>query len=617
MLKRSGVIVSILLSLTLLLLTPISGSTSASSAILVPNCGTGSTSLVPSVSQVATGPTVTIMSSCVTAGSAITGTNAGSVIPQFSLPSSYSSLEISTRSTCAAAVALTSGSPVVFGTGPGMLPITNYNYCAGFSNVPSAGLATFPITWSTETPPADFSLTPTSTTINIAANSIGTDSLRVDALNGFVGTVSFTGVGSPFGGVSYDCSSVTLSSTVTSAMSTCSFGSSSPGTYNAIVNGTGGTPPTSHQVSYTITVTKASPSVSTTLSASAIAVGGSVTDSATLTGTDLLTAGGSVTYQFFTGSTCVGAGTVVGSPVVVNAGLIPTSASQTFSSAGLFSWNAAYSGDANNNAALSSCETLSVVTPAGFTISASPALLTVAPGEAHSCEGQGNAQRCDDEGSSTITVTGLNGFSSTVTLTISTSPNLSASLSPATITGSGTSTLTVSEGKPGNYSVTVTGTSGSIAQSVVVNVIVRPPVPLKCGGDSDCKIESDAPLSDVRFENKKIHFTVDGTAGATGAVNVTIPRSAVPDIDRIEVSVDGARLSRSALMIVSDDSIYHVYFSFKFHSPAVIEINLAPSVTILGLAPLAFYGIVGAGIAVVVIGGILTIFRRRRVTVKQ
>ncbi len=134
---------------------------------------------------------------------------------------------------------------------------------------------------------------------------------------------------------------------------------------------------------------------------------------------------------------------------------------------------------------------------------------------------------------------------------------------------------------------------------------------MKCGGDRDCSIESDAPLSDVRFGDKKIHFTVDGTAGARGSVNVTIPRSAVSDIDRIEVSVDGTKLPRSALMIASDDASYHLYFSFTFHSPVVIDIDLAPAVTILGLAPLTLYGIVGAGIVVVVIGGILAVLRRR------
>jgi len=728
-------------------------------------------------------------------------------------------------SSCSAAPTIV-GPPVSVtnGTVPSSAPQTfaaagSFSWSAIYSGDGNNNGVTSACEQLTVNPAADFSLTPTSTTISVTANSLGSDKLRVDAIYGFTGTVSFLRVGSPFGGVSYDCSSVTLSSTTTSANSTCTFSSNTPGTYTAVVNGTGGTPSVSHQVTYTVIVVKNNPSIHTTLSASTITVGGSVTDSATLTGTDTLTASGTVTYEFFTGSSCAGTATVVGSPVVVSSGVIPNSASQTFSSAGLFSWNAVYNGDtnnngvtslceplsvnpltgvavttklsattiivggsvsdsatlsgvtpaaggtviyrmsntgdcsspvivvatvdvangvvpsspskifsspglfgwnaaysgdannggassicepltvnkasptlsttlsastitvggsvsdtatlaggftptgsvsfsfysgdcssgivtiilpsvgltgssatstpeafntvgsfswkavylgdSNNNVATSSCETLSVVTSAGFTISASPTSLTVAPEDSSSCEGQGSAQRCDDEASSTISVTGLNGFSGTVTLTVSTSPGLTVSLSTLRIVGSGSSILTVSDGRPGNYTVTVTGTSGSIIRSVVVKVMVRPPVPLKCGGDSDCNIESDAPLSDVRFGDKKIHFTVDGTAGARGAVNVTIPRSAVPDIDRIEVSVDGAKQPRSSLMIAVDDSNYHVYFSFTFHSPVTIDIDLSPAVTILGLNPLTFYGIVGVGIAIVVAAGVVTLLRRR------
>jgi len=120
-----------------------------------------------------------------------------------------------------------------------------------------------------------------------------------------------------------------------------------------------------------LTVNKASPTIATTLSATTITVGGSVTDSSTLS--NFYQAGGTVTYEFFTGSTCVGTATTVGSPVTVTNGVVPNSASQAFNSAGSFSWNAVYSGDANNNGATSPCEPLTVnkATP-GLTTAVSP-----------------------------------------------------------------------------------------------------------------------------------------------------------------------------------------------------------------------------------------------------
>lgn len=107
-----------------------------------------------------------------------------------------------------------------------------------------------------------------------------------------------------------------------------------------------------------LTVNKTNPTIATTLSATTITVGGSVSDSSTLTGS--FQAGGTVTYEFFTGTTCTGSATTVGTPVTVTGGVVPNSASQVFNSAGAFSWNAVYSGDVNNNAVTSLCESLTV-----------------------------------------------------------------------------------------------------------------------------------------------------------------------------------------------------------------------------------------------------------------
>jgi len=117
---------------------------------------------------------------------------------------------------------------------------------------------------------------------------------------------------------------------------------------------------------------------STSLSQTSIPVGGSVFDSATLSGVTV-NAGGQVTYQFFAGSACQGSATTV-STVTVNNGIVPNSASHTFNSAGSYSWNAAYTGDGNNNGATSACEPMTVQV-ASPTVSTTLSKPTVAAGQ--------------------------------------------------------------------------------------------------------------------------------------------------------------------------------------------------------------------------------------------
>lgn len=79
-------------------------------------------------------------------------------------------------------------------------------------------------------------------------------------------------------------------------------------------------------------------------------------------------------------------------------------------------------------------------------------------------------------GTSTITVTAINGFTGTVTLTASPSSGLNATVSPMTLLGgSGTATLAVNSTTFGSYSVIVTGTGSPGTQSVTVTVTVVGP----------------------------------------------------------------------------------------------------------------------------------------------
>lgn len=79
-----------------------------------------------------------------------------------------------------------------------------------------------------------------------------------------------------------------------------------------------------------------------------------VTDSASLTGTNVATAGGTVTYSVYSNSACtVSAGT--GGTVSVTNGTVPNSNPVTLSTSVTYYWVASYSGDSNDGPSTSPC----------------------------------------------------------------------------------------------------------------------------------------------------------------------------------------------------------------------------------------------------------------------
>ncbi len=83
---------------------------------------------------------------------------------------------------------------------------------------------------------------------------------------------------------------------------------------------------------------------------------------------------------------------------------------------------------------------------------------------------------------------------------------------------------------------------------------------------------------------------------------MTVPQSEIPNIDHLHVFVDNSKLDSSAVTITSDSTNYYIYFTFTYHSPVLIDIQLTASTSILGLDPTLFYALIGlTGIIIAVI----------------
>jgi poly(beta-D-mannuronate) lyase len=105
-----------------------------------------------------------------------------------------------------------------------------------------------------------------------------------------------------------------------------------------------------------------------------------------------------------------------------------------------------------------------IISQPDFTISATPSSQTVQPGAGTSY---------------TVNIGNVNGFSGTVTLSISGLPaGATASFNPASVNMIGSSTLTVSTAAStpaGSYTLTITGTSGSLVHNTTVTLVVSSP----------------------------------------------------------------------------------------------------------------------------------------------
>ena len=236
---------------------------------------------------------------------------------------------------------------------------------------PAAPVPTTPTSPSSPTPPPTVSQsTPTiSTQLSASSVSIGGSAYDTAILSGgsanASGSVTYSVYDNAMcasggGGLIADLGPVTVTSgsvpaspswTATGTAGTYYFVASYSGDANdtAATSGCGAEP---------ITITQNSPTISTQLSATSVAVGSTAYDTALLSGASA-NAGGSVTYDVYDNATCAsGGGGLVATlgPSTVTNGSVPDSAVWTASeNPGTYYFVASYSGDADNTATTSGC----------------------------------------------------------------------------------------------------------------------------------------------------------------------------------------------------------------------------------------------------------------------
>src|SRR5438094_4187902 len=276
----------------------------------------------------------------------------------------------------------------------------------------------------------DFTITATSPA-PVNAGQSSTSTVTAAAVNGFTGTVTFS-INTPLG---LTCGSFNPTSIIASGSATVSCSATVAGNYTATLTGT--STPLIHNATatfqfrdFTIAATSPGP----------VNAGSSAISTITV-----------AALNHFAGSVSL-ADTV---PSGLSCGTI-TPNSVTGSGTATVSCNATVAGNYTLTITGSSATlvhtALAIFQFQDFTMSAS----SPAPANAAA------------SATSTITVAALNHFSGTVTLTDTVPSGLTCgAIAPASIAGSGTATVSCSATVAGNYSLTVTGTSGILVHSAI------------------------------------------------------------------------------------------------------------------------------------------------------
>jgi hypothetical protein len=447
---------------------------------------------------------------------------------------------------------------IVTGNNGGFSALTGYDLATGWGT--PAGQPLINALTGVSSGPA-FGLSPSTLSLSIAPGTTGTATITVSPQNGFSGTVNLTASGLPTGvTASFSPAAATTSSALT--LTVASSAASGPTTIT--ITGTSGS--LTSAVRLTLTVT-GPPTFTLTASPASVSVAPGATSTSSIAVNPLYGFNGTVALK------------VSGLPTGVTAAFSPASTASastlTFtaaSSAALATSTVTVTGT-SGSLSITTTISLTVAQAPNYTISATPATLTVAPG---------------GTGVSTIAATPLNGFNGNVNLSLSGMPaGVTPSFTPANAAWSITLNLAVgSSVAAGTYTITITGTSGSLSNTATIKLTVS-------GTPSFTLAAAPASVTVVQGATGTSTITVTPAGGFSGTVSLAA--SGLPA--GVTASFSGSTLtlrpSASAATGASTITITGTSGSLSSKTTISLTVTAAPGFT-LAASPASVTAVQGA-----------------------
>lgn len=327
----------------------------------------------------------------------------------------------------------------------GFKAVTGYDLATGWGS-PSGQPLLDALAGST-TP--SFQITGPAGTVSVSPTASANAGFSVQDFDGFNGLVTFSVSGLPAGvTASFNPTSSATATTLTLTAST----SAVAGTYPITVTGTSGS--LTDSTIFQLAVTGPSLVVAATNPSPALSAGGSVLDVLTVSASGLSSSVALSISGLPTGLTASFSPSSLGA--TGGASTLTLTASKSIAAG---TYPLTVTATSGTNRATYSLQALVGVTPA-FSLSVSPSTLTVITGGASN--------------SATVSATTQNGFSGSVAVAASGIPSgVTASFAPGTVGGTLVFTVkAAANATPGAYTVTFTGSSGSVSRSTTLQLIV-------------------------------------------------------------------------------------------------------------------------------------------------